>query len=284
MRRALGIAVLAVLAGCAPASPTHGAPCAATPIESSVARSIRFARLDMAGHSEGFDLDGRVSAGTDPETCRHADVTSASGEQGIDNQIAALVPLIEMQAGGVTLDQILQTAINDGQLLLGIDLLGADDLHDDACVSVQTRALTGTPSLGTDGMVEIGQTFDQKPGTEITVMDGGRIVNGVLDVGPHDIALPVAILDARFTLHVHDALMHIELDDGGVWRGKVGGGISIEELITVAQGLNIPSSLMGAAMLLLQNNADLARDPMTGRCTQVSATLLFESVTAFVYD
>ena len=39
-----------------------------------------------------------------------------------------------------------------------------------------------------------------------------------------------------------------------------------------------------AVMLLLASSADLGMDATTGRCTQVSSTLLFESVTAFVYD
>jgi len=55
-------------------------------------------------------------------------------------------------------------------------------------------------------------------------------------------------------------------------------------MITISQSLNVPSDLMGAVMALLNSNADLARDPATSRCGQISATLLFESVPAFVYD
>lgn len=307
---------LALGVGCTATPPSRGAPCTDDHVESSVVRTLRFARqprqcpdhtecatdadcnppacatdpmacVDRCAAmsvSEGFDLDGHVSGGSDPIGCRHADFTSPSGVPGIDNQIATLVPIIESQAGGVTLDSILSTAINDGQLLLGIELLGVDDLANDDCVTVRTRPLVGTPSLGTDGLVEIGQTFDAAAGGEQTLIPSARIVNGVVDVGPVPLTVPVAILDARFTLHIQAGFMHIEIHDDGVWTGKLGGGISIQEMTTIAMGLTIPARLMGAVAALLNGNADLAPDPMSGRCTQVSSTLIFESVTAFVYD
>lgn len=313
------VAIAACLACACQAAPApHGAPCQTDPIESSVVRTLVFAREALAcpdhtpchvdadcrpttcaamstepecmltcartGVSDGFDIDAHVSGGSDPIGCRHADFSTPAGEHGIDNQIATLVPIIESQAGGVTLDSILQTAINDGQLMLAIELLGVDDEMNDDCVTVRTRPLMGTPSLGTDGLIEIGQTFDAQPGGEQTLIPNARIVNGVVDVGPVPLTVPVAILDARFTLHIQSGFMHIEIHDDGVWSGKLGGGISIAEMTSIAMGLNIPSGLMGAVAALLMTSADLAPDPMTNRCTQVSSTLVFESATAFVYD
>jgi hypothetical protein len=271
---------MAVAASCAPAP----CPPQTEPIASSLVRTLRFAREDPPGVSDGFDIDAHVSTGSDPIGCHHADFRTASGRLGIDNQIARLIPGIESQAGGVTLDSILQTAINDGQLMLGIELLGVDDLHNDDCISVRTRALVGTPALGTDHLVEVGQTFVAAPMGAQTLIHGARIVDGVVDVGPVPLTIPVAILDARFTLHIQSGFMHIQIHDGGVWSGRLGGGISIQEMITIAMGLNIRPDLMGAVSSLLMTNADLAPDPVTNRCQQVSATLTFESVTAFVYD
>ncbi len=282
MRLALAVPLVACVVGCT-ATPV-GLPCERDPIESTVVRTLAFAREGPHGVSEGFDIDQHVTAGADPVGCRHMDLTSPSGVRGIDNQIAGLVPIIETQAGGVTLDSILQTAINDGQLMLGIELLGVDDERNDDCVTVRTRPLTGTPSLGTDGRVEIGQTFDAQAMGEQTLVPNARIVNGVVDIGPVPLVVPVAILDARFTLHIQSGYMHIEIHEGGVWSGKLGGGISIEEMTTIAMGLNIRPNLMAAVSALLMASADLAPDPVTQRCTQVSSTLLFESVTAFVYD
>lgn len=281
----VAIALAAGLPACmaTPAGPADD--CVATgPIRSSLVRQLGFARQEPEGISEGFDLDRRVSDRSDAIACGRADFTSPGGTPGIDNQIARLVPLVEMQAGGVSLDDILETAINNGQMLLAVELEDLDDERNDPCVTVQFRPLMGTPSLGTDGLIEIGQTFDARTDGVISRIEGARLVDGVLDAGPAELSLPVTILDASFILHVHDALVHIVIDEEGNFSGAFGGGVDIAEMITISQSLNVPSDLMGAVMLLLNNNADLARDEATNRCGQISATLLFEAVPAFVYD
>ncbi len=284
MRGAAAIATLVALSGCTATTPATLGTCDATLVDSSLVRTLRFASLEAGGASDGFDLDEHVSGSSDPIGCRHADFVAPDGREGIDNEIARLVPLIESQAGGVTLDSILETAINDGQLLIGIELLGVDDPWNDDCVTVRTRPLTGTPSLGTDGHVEVGQTFDAQPMAEQTLIEGARLVDGVVDVGPAPITIPVAILDARFTLHIRAGYMHIERHEDGVWTGRLGGGISIAEMVSIAQGLNIRAELMSTVMALLTSHADLRSDPESRTCDEISATLVFESVTAFVYD
>ena len=280
MRRVL--LALVLLTSCQPGPP--GAPCESAPVMSSLVRNLRFSREAPMGVSEGFDIDSHVTVSGDAVGCRHIDFTSPEGQPGIDNEISALVPIIETQAGGVTLDSILQTAINDGQLMLAIEVLGVDDPMNDACVTVRTRPLVGTPSLGTDGLVEVGQTFDAAPGGEQSLITGAHLVNGTIDVGPAPLTVPIAILDARFTLHIQSGYMHIQMHEDGTWTGKLGGGVSIQEMTQIAMGLNIRPNLMAAVGALLASHADLAPDPMTNRCTQISSTLLFESVTAFVYD
>jgi hypothetical protein len=245
-------------------------------------RGITFARNDDMGTSEGFDLDGRVSDRSDFEACRKPDFTAPDGTRGIDNQVSELLPIIEMQTGGLRLDDVLQTAIDNGQLLIAFELLGVDDPMNDPCVTVRLRPVVGMPLLGTDGRVLPGQTFDVAPDGEVSTVEGARIVDGVLEVGPAPVALPVQILDARFTLHVEDAQVRLERQDDGSWRGALGGGISVDEMIQVAMGLNIPSDLMGAVQLVLRTNADLARDA-EGDCQQISATLLVDGVPAYLY-
>jgi hypothetical protein len=246
-------------------------------------RGIGFARADEADVSEGFDLDGRVSDRADLASCRKPDFTAPDGTPGIDNQIAELLPIIEMQTGGLRLDDVLQTAIDNGQLLIAFELLGVDDPMNDPCVTVRLRPVVGTPLLGTDGQVLPGQTFDVAPDGEVSTVEGSRIVDGVLEVGPAPVALPVQVLDARFTLHVEDAQVRLVRNEDGSWRGLLGGGISVEEMIQIATGLNIPSDLMGAVMFVLRSNADLARDE-AGDCQLISATLVVDGVPAFLYE
>jgi hypothetical protein len=114
-------------------------------------------------------------------------------------------------------------------------------------------------------------------------LEGATLTDGVLDVGPAAIALPVQILDARFTLDVEDARVRLVHGDDGSWQGMLGGGISVAQMIEVAQGLNIPSDLMGAVMVVLHSYADLARDE-AGDCQSISATLAVDGVSAFLYE
>ena len=94
MRAAIALTLLA-LSACASTPPSHGAPCTSDHVASTLVRTLRFARQDPRGVSEGFDIDQHVSSSGDPIGCRHADFTSPSGVPGIDNQMATLVPLIE---------------------------------------------------------------------------------------------------------------------------------------------------------------------------------------------
>jgi hypothetical protein len=245
-------------------------------------RGITFTREEM-GVSDGFDLDGRVSDRGDAQTCRKSDFTASDGRTGIDNQISQLLPIIEEQTGGLRLDDVLQTAIDNGQLLIAIELIGVDDPMNDPCVTVRLRPVVGTPLLGTDGRVLPGQTFDLQPDGEVTTVEGATLTDGVLELGPAPVALPVQILDARFTLHVQDSRVRLVRADDGTWQGELGGGISVDEMIMVAQGLTIPPDLMGAVMLVLRTYADLARD-QDGDCQSISATLAVDGVTAFLYE
>jgi hypothetical protein len=284
MRLSFALFAGATLAGCVAAPPgPRGLPCSEAPVVSSVVRSMRFARSER-GVSDGFDIDGEVSHRGSPTGCGQADFMREDGTPGIDNQIATLVPLIEGALSGNSLDAILQTAIDDGQLLLAIELLGVDDPMNDDCVTLRTRPLMGTPILDTNGSIDGYQTLDAQPDGEQTVIANARIVDGVVDVGPAQLIVPVQILDAHFTLHVQSGFMHIEMNEDGSWSGRLGGGISAAEMTTIAMGLNIPSDLMATVASLLASTADLAPDPTTHHCTQVSATLDFESVPAFVLE
>lgn len=244
-------------------------------------RGITFTREAM-GTSDGFDLDGRNSDRSDVAACRKSDFTAPDGRTGIDNQISQLLPLIEEQTGGLRLDDVLQTAIDNGQLLIAFELIGLDDPMNDPCVTVRLRPVVGTPLLGTDGRVLPGQTFDIDPDGEVTTIEGAQLVDGVLTVGPAPVALPVQVLDARFTLHVEESQVRLARTDDGGWEGILGGGISVDEMIMVAQGLTIPDDLMGAVMLVLRTYADLERDA-AGDCQSISATLAVDGVTAFLY-
>ena len=275
------IAALTGLIGCAQ-TPPEACPVGADASQLIFIRQITFAR-ETAGTSEGFNLDDRVSTAGDREGCRKRDFTSPEGVAGVDNAISQLLPIVESQTGGLRLDDVLQTAIDNGQLLLAIEVAHLDDPMNDPCVEVRVRPVAGAPLLGTDGRVIPGQTFDVVRDGELSTLTNAALVNGVIDAGPGPIALPVQVLDARFTLHITGGRIRLQRGEDGSWTGVLGGGISVTEMQQIAGSLTIPDALMSAVTTLLNLNADLEPNE-AGMCGRLSATLLVGGVDAFLYE
>lgn len=298
MRRALAAAALAALtaAGCGDGSmntqgdggadATTDAPAACPP----TSRTLTFVMARMAivrtapmmdEVAEGFDLDDRVSPIGESATCRQADLTSPSGERGIDNQLARLVPLVDQMTGGA-LDGAIQGAINNGQMLVTVTVDGVDDMCNDPAVDVQLRRVSGMPFVGSDMLVDPGQTFDVMRDTP-SARTTGRIVNGVLETDPANLPLPIAILDARFVLNFYDARLRLAINTNGDGAGLIGGGISLAEFTSVVEDLTIPSALMMTVKGALALYADLDRNAM-GKCERISGAMRLMARPAFVLE
>jgi hypothetical protein len=245
-----------------------------------------FARQLDDATAEGVDVDGMATGKQDEVGCFQQDFTAPDGRGGIDNQFATLLPLIEDFVGSENIDAILEGAIANGQLLLVLDVGGVDDPLNDSCVDVTLGAGTGTPLLDTEGLYEAYQTFGfDAVAAPISHLPGGRIDNGVLDVGPGDLTLPVRILDADFNLVLRSGRFHLDVTPdalGGVWlSGYAGGGIAVDDFSAIIAGLNISDDIMMSVVPLLAVIADLGQDE-TGACSQVSAALRIETTPAFV--
>lgn len=274
---ALALALGLASAGCVAAPPPPNAVCAATPRETWIVRELAFVRADDR-IADGFDLDDMVGG-----TCRVRDFVAPDGRTGIDNQLAALLPLVESQIGGQRLDELVQNAINNGQILLAFDLEGLDDADADGCVGVRLRRLSGTPLLGTDGYLLAGQTLYPDAMAPESLAEGGRIEGGVITAGPVDMALPVAILNANFVLDIDDALFRAEIDEeAGTMVAMVGGGVTTAQLIdVVGRTEGVPADVVALAETLLRENADLAPNA-AGECQQFSAVIELRAVRGFV--
>jgi hypothetical protein len=147
---------------------------------------------------------------------------------------------------------------------------------------VQTGAVQ-PPALGTDGVIEAYQTFERDPKAERSYAEGGRIEGGVMKAGPFELAIPIAIFDVAFTLHVHGAMFRFTIDEDRKMHGQFGGGIEVAELIDgVKDGAGL-DDIIPAVQLALNAAADLAPDE-NAHCTQVSATLAFDAVPAFIRE
>ncbi|MBL8685406.1 MAG: hypothetical protein JNK05_39880 [Myxococcales bacterium] len=246
---------------------------------------LAFVRETMMGSeiADGFNLDNRVSQLGDTRTCRAGDLTSPTGEPGIDNQLARLMPTVDMMTGGAV-DGAIQGAINNGQLLVVITISDIDDMCNDDSVTIKVQRVDGMPTVGSDMAVDPGQTFDLQRMTPITELRGS-ITNRTLLTEPATLPLPVAILDEQFTVKFYDSRMRIRLEqDGADGLGIIGGAISLSEFAEILRNIeNIPESLKMQVNSGLTIFADLDRDAM-GRCQKISGALRMMVRPAFVLE
>lgn len=281
---------LALLALCAALLPSVTAcssaddepTCQPGPSQAYVLTALTFTRESPRGVAPGFDLDGRVTKTPDDPSCGKVDLVSPTGQEGIDNQLALLIPEIEKRVGNA-IDGIIQGAINDGRLLIMLDLKNVNDASNDKCVDLEVKLGEGKPTLGTDGVIESWQTFDlRKEGQLLSYGSGGTIANRTFTIGPFPLRIPIAIFDVSFTIYVRDAHIRFTVDEEGNVEGMLGGGVSIDE---VAEGVKNGA---GLADLIPQIKtigkafSDLGYDTNEGTCSLVSAALAFKARPAFV--
>jgi hypothetical protein len=109
-----------------------------------------------------------------------------------------------------------------------------------------------------------------------------RIENGVLMTEPFNVAIPLAIFDVAFTVHVQNARFRFSMDEEGKIKGLMGGGILPQEILDgVGQGAGT-GDLIPQIKLAMDANTDLAYNDDTGRCEQLSAALEFAATPAFI--
>ncbi|MBN4059050.1 hypothetical protein JYT22_00180 [Endomicrobium sp. AH-315-J14] len=247
-----------------------------------------FARQIDDDTAEGINLDDVVSHGNDVAGCYKTDFTSPAGVEGIDNQFATLLPIVEEQIGSENIDALLTAAIVNGQLLILMGVTGVDDPENDPCVDVLIGAGVGSPFLDTQGEYVPYQTFGfDRDSAPVSVLPG-QIVNGRLTAGPGDFVLPVRILDADFNLKMFSGQVDIQITrepihGGFALDGVVAGGIDVDDFKEIVHSLNIDQALIGAVLPIIAGKADLGRDS-DDICRQVSAGLKIRAVPAFLLE
>lgn len=256
------------------------AQCPTTAQEQSlVLTKLVLLRQSMPGVSPGFDLDGRVSGADDALSCRRRDLTSPEGTPGIDNQFSLLVPALDTATSGA-LDAAIQAAINNGQLMLAVSIEGLDDRRNDPCVNLVFRRVAGMPFVGSDARIDPGQTFDTMRSEPISRV-AGRMRDGVIEAGPFELGLPVAVLDANFVIPLHGARVRIRWNDDDTFDGLIGGGIPADSMIATTRTLTIGQDLMSLVSRLILSITDMDPDA-EGNCRLFSAAVSFEGRAAFV--
>jgi hypothetical protein len=240
---------------------------------------LRFAREVEGGRVPGIDLDDRVSDNRDAPGCFQADATAPDGTPGVDAAFSTLLPALEA-VGGDAIEGLVQSAINMGELLLSLEIMGLDDPLNDDCVQVRVGRGMGVPSLGTDGYLLAGQTYERDPAGPESVIVGATIRNGVLEAGPFELALPLQVFDRFILFNVRQARLQVQVTPGGDWVGVMGGAVLIEEIEQVAQDAGetvsaVLQTIVGQAADLLPNEA--------GVCQALSVSLVFNARDGFFY-
>jgi hypothetical protein len=276
-------AALLSLAAC---GPTEDDTDAAPPTERvdtiALIRTIAFEGI-VSGTSRGFDLDGAVTASGDDSGCGKADFSSPDGTPGIDNAFGPLLPVIT-SLGGEALQSLVQNAVTSGELLLVLEMHDLATTPVGTCTSGRVLRGYGQPYLDTAGLILPGQTFDQHPlyaASDLTCVspqeDGSILIDGVV------LRLPLQVFDETIDLTMVGGRMRLAPADG-TWTGLIAGGVSVAELRENVLGFDaIPEELENGVVGAVELNADLAPDA-EGTCTQLSVTMAYEAVPAFLYD
>jgi hypothetical protein len=237
---------------------------------------------DQSTMVDGFNLDGVVSDGP-AIACGEADYMSPDGTPGIDSKVSRLLPLFAIVGIGAA-EGLLQSTIEEGGILLMLQVGGIDDPVNDDDVEVTIRAGFGKPLLATDGRLLPGQTFHLRPDSLDSVAESGRIEDGVVTAGPVDTTLRLRVLGQDYELPVHGAWLRGRLtEDGGLDSGVLGAAVAIADLQTIgAIAANDDAGVLKSINSLFAGAGDLAPDE-DGVCQQISATLAYSAVSAYLF-
>lgn len=247
----------------------------------AVIQTLALARADAAGVSSGFDLDGAASDSLDSRSCHHADFVDPEGRPGIDNQLAVLLPLIDLLGEGAV-GALLQQAINEGRLLLLLTV------EEDSEGGAQLRFERGedVPLLGTDGLLLPGQTLALQAEPLLGEARAWPSAEQVFEAGPFALRIPVVIFNNLYALDLIKAhVRFVRTPEGALEGGVIGGGVSVEQMFAIAEtaGREARVDIIGSFGGDLRDMADLEHDA-SGACGAMSMAATFHAVPAFIFE
>ena len=240
--------------------------------------------------SYGFNLDGTKDGQATDHSCGHANFTSPDGETGIDNQIYRSMACVKgMRPGGdsdgMANTQLISKVVN--RILIEVTDVD-DEANDDHVVVTIGHGLDKVLQSPVGGFIpNLSQRLDEKASAYIYHANG-KIVNHVLttDVMPEleivQMSGPVqwgvrAFKDARFKIKLN----------GEKATAVLGGYHDVERYYrywakTIGSHAITSNSSPASFYRSLHKNADGYKDPVTGKCTAISASYDWELVSAFI--
>lgn len=177
---------------------------------------------------------------------------------------------------------MLQDSVEQGELLLTIQVRGLDSYADDDCVSVAFGNATGAPLMGTDGVILAGQSFDRDATDRVVYVDAADVEDGRLSFAS-DFGIKLQILDANLDLDVTMGQVRMDIaPDGQSATGHFTGGVSIPYMLSEIEKYAIDADLKALLNQVLPVVGDLSSEP--GACDMLSMAFEFEAIPAFFYE
>ncbi len=233
------------------------------------------------GVSNGFDLDDRVSGSWDDDACNIPDYVRPDGVEGVDNALNLAMPALE-QTEVSAVEPLINSQINEGTILILLELSDLDDTVDDDCVNLTIGQAMGKPLVGSDDRLLPGQTFDWDPDAPRVTLTDLVLREGVVESGPFELDIPFSVFDQEQRLLFHDARALLAIDDDGSARGTLGGGVEANLLLEATQQANVDDEVFETLSDLIYLLSDLAPDD-SGVCQQISSNLDYQAVGAWTY-
>jgi hypothetical protein len=205
-------------------------------------------------------------------------MTSPDGVAGIDNSFGGIWPALEPLVG-TQLQGLLQGAINEGRVLIMMEMAGVDDIYNDDDVTVNVYRALGDPEVGTFGFISPNQTYEMDYGSPISVVEGVAIEDGHVVAGPFSVSIPIDILDFQAVLAVEGAFVDLQIDERGHVSGTLGGAFSVDDFLDelMATGGRAEGELIEP---FLRNSADITFDER--ECGHLSVAVRVEGTKAYV--
>lgn len=244
---------------------------------------LKFGREEPPGISLGYNIDGRNSDGQDADSCYRSDLRSPEGEEGVDNQFAKIVPLIEA-VGGEAIEGLTQGIINQGRLLMMFHLTALDDerLLEDDCIHLESFYGLGTPQIGTQGFLLSGQTFDRDTNRPATNSENLTLNEGAFEVRGLELDLPLEVFDQSYLFELDRVLIRGRFTPDGELHGFISGALDVEAVARRVEMIDGGGMVAELVPRFLRQQADLSPD-QDGICRSLSMTLTFKAKRAFIY-
>ena len=239
----------------------------------AIITEMRFARVEN-DVSWGADLDDSTLG------CGVNDYTDPEGNGGVDNSFGTMIPILELTEGAA-IEVYIQDLINRGEILIMMEMEDIDDPDDDSCVHVNLLRGLGEPTVGTDRIIEAGQTFDRNLDLPQSRTEGQSLAGGTLIASPLEVGLPFNIFDIALFFTLNGSTLRFNQGVDGHHTGYIAGGLYINEIIDFVDGRS-DIDIGDLIIDLLRTRADLWPDD-SGQCQGISVVLEFKAKPAFFY-